>query len=318
MPSLTIGRAEARLPIIQGGMAVRISLGPLAAAVAEAGGIGVIAGSGLTPDEIKEHVAFVRARTSGVVGVNVMVAVTGFKELVHAALEAGADIVIAGAGFSRDVFSWCREAGTAFVPIVGSARAAALSQKFGAAAVIVEGFEAGGHLGTDRSVWDLLPEILETVDVPVIAAGGIADGRGIHRALTAGASGVQMGSCFAATVESSAPDAFKQMYVEAGEDDVVLVKSPVGLPGRALTNPFTEALSRGDVPRIESCIVCLRKCGREYCIMDKLVRAQEGDVVDGLVFAGESAIHVHDIPTAGELVRRLEREWADANEETRS
>jgi NAD(P)H-dependent flavin oxidoreductase YrpB (nitropropane dioxygenase family) len=318
MPSLKIGRAESRLPIIQGGMAVRVSLSPLAVAVAEAGGIGVIAGSGLAVDELREQVARARASTSGVIGVNIMVAVTGFKELVHAALEAGADLIISGAGFSREVFAWCREAGTAFVPIVGSARAAALSQKFGADAVIVEGVEAGGHLGTDRSVWELLPEILEAVDVPVIAAGGIADGRDIHRALCSGAAGVQMGSRFAATIESSAPDGFKQMYVEAGENDIVLVKSPVGLPGRALRNPFTEALARGDVPRIESCIVCLKKCGREYCIMDELVRAQEGDVERGLVFAGQAAVAVHDIPSAGELMQRLEREWAEADEESRS
>ena len=127
-----------------------------------------------------------------------------------------------------------------------------------------------------------------------------------------------MGSRFAATTESSAPDDFKQMYVDATEDDIVLVKSPVGLPGRALTNPFTVALARGEVPRIESCIVCLRKCGREYCIMDELVRAQAGDVEHGLVFAGEAAIHVHDIPAAAELMERLEREWAEADEESRS
>jgi NAD(P)H-dependent flavin oxidoreductase YrpB (nitropropane dioxygenase family) len=315
MPPLQIGSVRSRLPIIQGGMAVRISLSPLAAAVADAGGIGVIAGSGLRADELADHVSWARAHTDGPLGVNVMVAVTEFKELVHAAIDEGADLIIAGAGFSREVFAWCKEAGVAIVPIVGSARAAELSQRFGADAVVVEGVEAGGHLGTDRSVWELLPEILSAVDVPVIAAGGIGDGRAIRRALDAGAAGVQMGSRFAATVESSAPDAFKEMYVRACEDDIVLVRSPVGLPGRALRNPFSEALARGDVPRIESCVICLKKCGRDYCIMDELVRAQTGDVESGLVFAGEAVLDVDEVLPAAELMRRLEREWIEASEE---
>ncbi len=214
MPPLTIGTVTSRLPIIQGGMAVKISRWPLAAAVAEGGGIGLIAGSGMQPEELSEEIRSARADTDGVVGVNIMVAVSNFKQLVHAALEEGIDLVVAGAGFSRDVFGWCREAATPMVPIVGSGRVAALSQKFGAAAVVVEGYEAGGHLGTDRYMLDLLPEILDAVDIPVVAAGGIVTGADIKNALDQGAAGVQMGSRFAATTESSAPEGFKQMYVD--------------------------------------------------------------------------------------------------------
>jgi nitronate monooxygenase len=313
MPSLTIGNRTARLPIIQGGMAVRISLSPLAGAVAAAGGIGVIAGSGLDDDELRREIRHARAiADGGIVGVNIMVAVSRFKELVHVALDEGIDLVIAGAGFSRDVFTWCREAGVPMVPIVGSARVAKLSEKFGAAAVIVEGFEAGGHLGTDRYMRDLLPEIVEAVSIPVIGAGGVVTGADIKDTLEAGAAGVQMGTRFAATVESSAPDAFKQMYVDATPDDVVIVLSPVGYPGRALKNPFWERTQRGDYPKIPKCISCLKQCHKEYCIMDELVMCQKGDVEQGLVFTGSAAARIHDVPTVADLIARLVTEYDEA------
>ncbi|MBI5231638.1 MAG: nitronate monooxygenase [Coriobacteriales bacterium] len=315
MPTLTIGSRTARLPIIQGGMAVRISLSPLAGAVAKAGGIGIIAGSGLDVDELANELRSARATAGdGIIGVNVMVAVRKFKELVQAAIAEGADIIIAGAGFSRDVFAWCKEAGVEMVPVVGSARVAKLAQKFGASAVVVEGFEAGGHLGTDRMMEDLLPEIIEAVDIPVIGAGGVVTGADIKRVLDMGAAGVQMGSRFAATVESSASEAFKQMYVDATEDDIVLMKSPVGLPGRAISNPFIQRISRGDYPERPPCLACLKECGKEYCIIDELIMAQEGDVERGLVFAGSSAARVHDIPTVAELMDRLVMEWRQAEE----
>jgi NAD(P)H-dependent flavin oxidoreductase YrpB (nitropropane dioxygenase family) len=318
MPSLRIGSRTARLPVIQGGMAVRISLSPLATAVANAGGVGIIAGSGLSVREIAAEVRQARAATEGVIGVNVMVAVRIFKDLVQAAIAEGADIVIAGAGFSRDVFTWCKEAGVECVPVVGSARVAKLAERFGASAVVVEGVEAGGHLGTDRLALDLLPEILEAVDIPVILAGGVVTGADIKRALDAGAAGVQMGTRFAATVESSASDAFKAMYVAATDEDVVITKSPVGLPGRAVTNPLTERLARGDYPDIERCRSCLKECGKEYCIIDALERAQRGDVIEGLVFAGSSVARVHDVPTVDVLMARLVEEWREASEGTQA
>lgn len=314
MPTLKIGKRVARLPIVQGGMAVRISLSPLAIAVAEAGGIGVIAGSGLDVPELAREVRAARKATKGVIGVNIMVAVRKFKDLVQAAIAEGADLIIAGAGFSRDVFGWCREAGVECVPIVGSARVARLSQKFGASAVIVEGVDAGGHLGTDRHVDDLLPEILEAVDIPVIAAGGICSGADIKRMLDAGAAGVQMGSRFVATEECSAADDFKAMYVAATADDIVLTTSPVGLPGRAIRNPLTEKHAAGDYEYIKRCRACLKDCGKEYCIMDALERSQQGDVTTGLVFAGTSAARVHDILPASQVIERLVDEWRAAEE----
>jgi nitronate monooxygenase len=312
MPQLTIGNRTARLPIIQGGMAVRISMAPLAIAVADAGGIGIIAGSGLSVDELRAEVRKARQATAGIIGVNVMVAVRKFRELVRAAMEEGVDLVIAGAGFSRDVFAWGAEFKVPIVPIVGSARVAKLAQRFGAAAVVVEGVEAGGHLGTDRPMKDLLPEIIEAVDVPVIGAGGVVTGSDIKEILDLGAAGVQMGTRFAATIESSAPDSFKQMYVDATPDQVVLVKSPVGLPGRALKNPFWERTQHEDYPRIPQCRSCLKECHQEYCIIDELEIAQRGDVDNGLVFAGSSVARIHDVPSVADLMKRLVSEWFQA------
>lgn len=312
MPSLTIGDKTARLPIVQGGMAVRISLSPLAAAVAQAGGVGIIAGSGLSTAELTEELRSARAVTDGVVGVNIMVAVRAFKELVQTAMAEGADLIIAGAGFSRDVFQWGRDFGVPVVPIVGSIRVAKLAEKFGAAAVVVEGYEAGGHLGTDRYMRELLPEIIASVDIPVIAAGGVVDGKDIAEVLDMGAAAVQMGSRFVATQESSAPLAFKQMYVDATDEDIALVKSPVGLPGRALKNPFWERTQAGDFPAIPRCEACLKECHKDYCIMNELHMSQAGDVDQGLVFAGSAAARIHDIPSVAELMDRLVAEWRSA------
>lgn len=300
---------------MQGGMAVRISLSPLAAAVGEAGGIGLIAGSGLSAEEMAREMRTARESTDGLVGVNVMVAIRAFKEIVQIAMSEGADLVVAGAGFSRDVFQWGKEFGVPIVPIVGSVRVAKLAERFGASAVIVEGVEAGGHLGTDRLMMDLLPEIIDAVDIPVIGAGGVVNGSDIADVLDLGAAGVQMGTRFVATTESSAPDAFKQMYVDATEDDVVLIKSPVGLPGRALRNPFWERTQALDYPAIKSCKACLKECHKEYCIMEELEMSQQGDVEQGLVFSGSAAARIHDVPTVAQLMERLESEWRVARGE---
>lgn len=305
MPSLVIGNLTARFPIIQGGMAVRISMAPLAVAVAREGGIGIIAGTGLSSEELRTEIRKARADTDGIIGVNVLVAYRYFADRIKVAINEGIDLVIAGAGFSRDVFDWTSEAGVPMVPIVGSERVAELAQRFGAAAIVVEGVEAGGHLGTDESVKALLPRILGVVDIPVIVAGDIITGSDIYEMISHGAAGVQMGTRFCDTVESSAPEAFKQMHVNATKDDIVIMQSPVGLPGRAIKNLFTERLERGLDEKITGCIGCLKKCGRQYCIMDKLTRAQQGDITGGLVFSGDSAARISDIPTVCEVFRRL-------------
>jgi nitronate monooxygenase len=315
MPSLTIGSRTTRLPIIQGGMAVRISLAPLAAAVANAGGIGIIAGSGLSPEEMAAEVRLARSMTDGVIGVNVMVAIKSFAEVVHAALDEGIDLLICGAGFSREVFEWCRAAGTEMVPVVGSVKAAVLSQRLGASAVVVESVEAGGHLGTDKVLDELLGPIIEAVDIPVLGAGNIVTGADIAHVIRQGAAGVQMGTRFAMTVECSAADSFKHAMMGATDADVVLIQSPVGLPGRAVRTPFVESLEAGEVQPIKKCRVCLKHCGREFCIVTRLEEAQRGDIEHGLVFAGSSVTRIHDILPVSEVMERLEREYDEATRE---
>ena len=237
LPELRIGNLVAKVPIIQGGMAIRLSTARLAAAVANEGGIGLIAASGLPFDELRYEIQLARKLSpTGIIGINAMVAATQFAGLVKTAIEEGIDLVVAGAGFSRDMFAMGKESGTPIVPIVSSAKLARISEGLGAAAVIVEGCEAGGHLGTDRSAREIVPEVVAAVkNIPVIAAGGVLDGRDIVEMLKIGASGVQMGSRFAASDECNASDELKKMYVRAtNPEDIVLIQSPVGLPGQAI------------------------------------------------------------------------------------
>lgn len=306
---LKIGNLTAPIPIVQGAMAVRISTAPLAAAVAQQGGIGVIAGTGMRIDELRREIRKAREMTKGIIGVNVLFAVREFAKLVLAAIEEGIDLVFSGAGFSRDMFSWGRDKNVPIVPIVSSDRLAKLAEKMGASAVVVEGKEAGGHLGTERSVWDILPEVKGAVKIPVIAAGGIIEGRDVVEALKLGADGVQMGTRFAASVESNASEAFKKLYVDSKREDVVLIKSPVGLPGRGLRSPFIDRLESDLGLPIENCVGCLKRCSRDFCIMNALVNAcRDGDFNKALIFSGENVYKISEILPVKEIFRRLLRE----------
>ena len=201
LPELRIGKLVAKVPIVQGGMAIRLSTARLAAAVANEGGIGLIAASGMPFDELRYEIRLARKLApTGIIGINVMVAAREFKGIVTTAIEEGIDLVVAGAGFSRDMFAWGKDSGTPIVPIVSSAKLAKISQTLGAAAVVVEGAEAGGHLGTNRSSRLIVPEVRKAVDIPVIGAGGVLHGEDIAEMLRLGADGVQMGSRFAASV----------------------------------------------------------------------------------------------------------------------
>lgn len=312
LPKLRIAHMTPRLPIIQGGMAVRVSTGRLAAAVARAGGIGTIAGTGLTTDELTSEIRKARTLTSGYIGVNVLFAVRQFAELILAAMKEKVDFVVSGAGFSRDIFGWGKEHGVPVLAMVSSARLAQTAEKLGAAAVVVEGKEAGGHLGTDRSVDELVPEVAAAVRIPVIGAGGITDGFDIARILRLGASGVQMATRFVASEECEADHKFKAMYLAAKEEDVVLIKSPVGLPGRALRNRFTELIAGEGRRAITQCERCLKRCSGKFCIADALRRAVAGDVVNGLVFSGEHVPRITDILPVQEIMDRLAAQLGQA------
>jgi len=312
LPELRIGKIVAKVPIIQGGMAIRLSTAPLAAAVAREGGIGLIAASGMTPDELRNEIKLARSLTDGVVGINMMVAGRSFPVMVKTAIEEGIDLVVAGAGFSRDMFGLGKESGTPIVPIVSSAKLARISEVLGAAAVIVEGKEAGGHLGTDRSVKVIVPEVRAAVKIPVIGAGGVMNGKDIVDIIKLGGNGVQMGIRFAASEESNAAPALKAFYLKAKPEDVVLIKSPVGLPGQAIRNPFAEKIINGTVPKPDSCDACLKHCAQNFCIIKALIRAQQGDVETGLVFTGENVYKIDKVMPVKEIIARLIKEAEEA------
>ncbi len=304
LPELKIGNKVARVPIVQGGMAIRLSTGALAAAVANQGGIGLIAASGMTPDELRYEIRMARALSKGVIGINIMVAAKKFAEMVNTAIDEGIDLVVAGAGFSRDVFALGQESGTPIVPIVSSVKLAKISQRLGATAIVVEGKEAGGHLGTDQSIKSIIPNIVKAVDIPVIAAGGVLHGQDIADFIKMGASGVQMGSRFAASVESNGAPMLKEFYLKSKPEDVVVIHSPVGLPGRAVRNPWAERIMEGPVPPTQ-CDVCLKACKHNFCIIRALTRAQQGDVETGLVFTGEYLPTIDKIMTVEEIFQQL-------------
>jgi len=306
LPALGIGNLVAKVPIIQGGMAVRISTSSLAAAVANEGGIGIIAATGMSPDELRREVRRAKELTSGIIGLNVMFAIRDFALLVKTAIEEKIDLVVTGAGFSRDIFEWGKKAGTPIVSIVSSAKLAKIAEKLGAAAAVVEGKEAGGHLGTYRSMKEIVPEVKDAVKIPVIAAGGIIDGQDIADAFRLGADGVQMGTRFAASVESNASPEFKQLYLNANSS--VLIQSPVGLPGRALVNAFVERVLEGNPPKPVKCDHCLKKCSFSFCILNALNNAQKGNLLEGLVFSGENIQRIKEILTVKEIFARLKQE----------
>lgn len=313
-PVLRIGNLVPHYPIIQGGMALRVSTASLAAAVANAGGIGVVAATGMSIEELKNEIRTARRLSKGIIGINIMFAVRQFASLVQAAIEEKIDLIFTGAGFSRDIFKWGREAGVPIVSIVSSAKLARIAEKQGASAVVAEGVEAGGHLGTNRSVEEILPEIVSTVKIPVIAAGGIVDGKGIAKMIRLGASGVQMATRFVLSVECAVADTFKQMYLKADAEDVVIITSPVGMPGRALRNTFVNKILGGNAPKPEACTACLKDCSQEYCIIQALENSRTGRVEDGLVFAGKNVHLIKDILPVQKIFDRLVKDYNDEPE----
>ena len=307
-PSLKIGRLVPRYPIIQGGMAVRVSTAPLATAVANAGGIGIIAATGMSLDELRNEIRTARSNSKGIIGINIMFAVRQFAALVHTAIDEKIDLIITGAGFSRDIFKWGKESDTPIVSIVSSTKLAKIAEKQGASAIVAEGVEAGGHLGTSRSLEEILPEIISSVKIPVIAAGGIVDGSGIAKAIRLGASGVQMATRFVLSMECAVSEAFKQMYLKATSEDVVLISSPVGMRGRALLNPFVKKILENKAPEPDECDGCLKKCSREYCIIRALENSRLGYVDEGVVFTGKNVHKLKEILSVQKIFDKLAQE----------
>lgn len=310
MKNLRIGQKELAFPLIQGGMAVKVSRAPLAAAVAEEGGLGVIGGSGLSTEELEIEIKEARYLTRhGAIGVNLMVALRQFKDLAKTALAQKVDALIVGAGFSRDVFQMAKAASVPIIPIVSSLKAAILAERMGADAVIVEGGEAGGHLGTEQSLFSILEPIVETLKVPIIAAGGLLSTLDVRKVFSLNVHGVQLGTRFAASLESSPHQDWKNYYLKARPEDVVKIKSPAGLPGQAILNPLIKRVNEGKEIKpklITSCINCLNYCLKNFCILDALLLAQRGDVENGLIFAGARVGEIKEILSVKEIFKTLQ------------
>jgi NAD(P)H-dependent flavin oxidoreductase YrpB (nitropropane dioxygenase family) len=351
MDKLYIGKLEIPIPIIQGGMGVGISLSGLASAVANEGGVGVISAAGLgmlghgsAKDflannilKLRQEIRKARMLSTGVIGVNIMVALTNFADLVRASIDEGIDIIFSGAGLPLDLPKFLVPGSkTKLVPIVSSARAASIiCQKWKTNfdylpdAIVVEGPKAGGHLGfklqqiadDNYALEKLIPEVLALVreikleyrqDIPVIAAGGIYTGADIAAFLDMGAAGVQMGTRFVTTFECDASNEFKQAYLDAGIEDVKIIKSPVGMPGRAINSPFLEDVEAGRRHPKACPVNCIHTCDihtAPYCIMASLTSALRGNFRRGYAFAGSNVWRTNKIISVNELMHTLKLEY---------
>ncbi len=344
---LIIGDLKIEVPIIQGGMGVNVSRSSLASAVANTGAAGTIASVGLaygTPENesdylnasreaLRKEIRKARTLTSGVVGVNIMVALTNYEDLVRVSAEEKADFIISGAGLPMRLPEFTKGFSIKLIPIVSSAKAAKIIIKTWIRrykrlpdAIVVEGPLAGGHLGfkfeelTEKSADSLetiVTDVLETVKVyekesnasiPVIAAGGIFSGKDIAKFIKLGAKGVQMATRFVTTEECGVAEEFKKLYLKAEEEDIVIIKSPVGLPGRAIKTAFIEKMMRGEKDPIRCLYKCLITCDpatAPYCIAKALCKASDGDLDNAVVFTGINAPAVKEIVPVKKLVDEL-------------
>lgn len=354
LKELRIGNLTAKLPIIQGGMGVGISLSGLASAVANEGGIGVIAAAGLgmldydfstkfleaNIRRLRSEIRKAREKTKGIIGVNIMVALTNYAEFVKASIEEGIDIIFSGAGLPLNLPQYLEgKYETKLIPIVSSARAAGIICKkwldkynYLPDAIVVEGPKAGGHLGfkehqifdSEYSLEKILPKVAKEIKafedksgkrIPVIAAGGIYTGEDIYNIMGLGASGVQMATRFVTTEECDASIDFKNTYINSRKEDVSIIKSPVGMPGRAIRNVFTEDISKGANKPYKCPYHCIVTCDYKnspYCIALALTNAQKGALEHGFAFAGVNAYKADKIISVKELMKTLQEEYIEA------
>ncbi|MEN8906597.1 MAG: nitronate monooxygenase [Clostridiales bacterium] len=347
---LSMGNLKAKIPIIQGGMGIGISLSGLASAVANEGGIGVISAAGIGLFEkdsnsnyleaniraLKNEIRKARELTKGILGVNIMVALSDFEELVKTSIEEGIDVIFSGAGLPLNLPKFLTKSSkTKLVPIVSSARAAALITKkwmtkydYAPDAIVVEGPLAGGHLGfkeeeiedekfkLEHIVKDVMEkikslEVSKVKNIPVIAAGGIFNGKDIKKFIDMGVDGVQMATRFVTTKECDASIDFKNSYINCDKEDIGIIKSPVGMPGRAIINNYLKDVNNG-IKKPYSCPYhCIVTCNYKdsaYCIALSLKNAKLGKLTHGFAFAGENTYKTDEIITVKELINKLEVE----------
>lgn len=346
---LEIGDLTIRTPVIQGGMGVGVSLAGLASAVANEGGCGVLSaaalgmvyGTGFQPednaDAVRREIRLARSKTDGVLGINIMVALNDYPQIVQAAMDENIDIIFSGAGLPLNLPSYlpkgCR---TKLVPIVSSARAAGILarrwvERYGYPpdAFVVEGPLAGGHLGFHKEQIDdpayrlenLVTEVLHAVrpvqmqtkrHIPVIAAGGIFSGADIKRFFDLGADGVQMATRFVATDECDVSPAFKEAYLRCRKEDIGIIQSPVGMPGRAIQNTFLKKVALGEKHPSACPFHCIHTCKQQespYCIFKALMNARKGNFEDGFAFIGANGWKVNEIVPVKTLFEELSKEY---------
>lgn len=341
---LKIGSITARVPLIQGGMGVGVSLSGLAGAVAAAGGIGVISTAQIgyrnpdfdrhpiecnlkaIDDEIKKARVIARG---GAIGVNIMVATKRYEDYVKAAVKSGADIIISGAGLPMTLPEISGDAKIA--PIVSSKKALSVISKYWDKKynrkpdlIVIEGPMAGGHLGfsteeideytvtNTKNYDDEIRQIIALADeleVPVAVAGGVYDRADMEHYLAMGAKAVQVATRFVTTRECDASDAYKQAYIDAKKEDIVIVKSPVGMPGRAIHNAFLDKVAAGE-RFMRGCRQCVSTCNPEttpYCITEALVNAVKGNLDEGLIFCGSNAYRAEKIESVSDIMEEFSK-----------
>ncbi len=348
---LKIGELVAKIPVIQGGMGVGISLSGLAGAVAAEGGVGIISTAQIgfrEPDFDEDPIGtnlraigkeVEKARKiacGGIVGVNIMVATRKYEEYVKAAVAAGVDLIISGAGLPMSLPELVKGSKTMIAPIVSSLKSAQVILRYWLKKydrlpdlVVIEGPKAGGHLGFsyeelqgveekekelayDQEIRSIVEHVKKCgrerqQEIPVVAAGGIYTREDAEHMAELGADGVQMGTRFVTTYECDAPDAYKQAYMNAGKEDITLVKSPVGMPGRAIRNAFLERAQKGAIPH-GKCHLCVSTCKPSetpYCITDALVNAATGNIDDALLFCGTNAYRATKLETVHEIMQNF-------------
>ena len=350
MNSFKIGDLNIKVPIIQGGMGVAVSLSGLAAAVANEGGIGVISavGIGMTEPDYKRNfkeanktalrreIRTARQNSDGVIGVNLMMAITDFEDQLYTAVEEKIDVIFVGAGLYLKNPSIIEGASTKIIPKVSSARAAKLifqfwSEKYNRIpdAIVVEGPLCGGHLGfkksdldnPDISIFSIVAETIKElkpfeqkygIEIPVIAGGGIYSGRDMFDIMKLGAKAVKMGTRFVTTHECDVSDSFKQNYINCTEDDITIIDSPVGLPGRVITNDFVKQIQAGNQKPVNCPWKCLRTCNFkkvQFCIAEALFNAAKGDFTQGFSFAGSNAFKAEKIISVKETFDQIKNEY---------
>ncbi len=353
-PALKIKELVARVPIVQGGMGVGISLSGLSSAVANQGGIGVISAAMIGLDEpdivknpqqahiraLQKEIRKARSMTAGVLGVNIMVALRNYADMVKTSIQEGIDIIFCGAGLPLDLPAYLeKNSRTKLVPIVSSPKAARILCKkwlsrfnYLPDGFVVEGPLAGGHLGFKEeelsdpafSLENLVQGVLEAVrpfeqehqdQMPIIAAGGIYSGQDINQFLNLGVAGVQLGTRFVATHECDAHPAFKQAFIDAREQDLVVIKSPVGMPGRALGNAFLADVQQGKRKAFKCLYHCIVTCDYQqspYCIAAALSNVKKGKMHRGFAFAGQNAYRIESLSSVKELIDSLREEYTAA------